>query len=76
MMILYVFNQDNEKSYTYDVIVPIMVALERSAFEALGNDFSKYNQKLRQLIFNIKVHVFIMGHLITIDTYLFSYHRS
>ncbi|RCV25682.1 hypothetical protein SETIT_5G184700v2 [Setaria italica] len=45
---------DNEKSYTHDVVVPIMVALERSAFEALGNDFLKYNQKLRQLMFNIK----------------------
>ncbi|PUZ56401.1 hypothetical protein GQ55_5G295700 [Panicum hallii var. hallii] len=45
---------DNEKSYAPDVVVPIMVALERSAYEALGNDFLKYNQKLRQLVFNIK----------------------
>jgi len=45
---------DNEKSYAPDVVVPIMVALERSAYEALGNDFLKYNQKLRQLMFNIK----------------------
>ncbi|KAL6884544.1 hypothetical protein ACP4OV_010480 [Aristida adscensionis] len=45
---------DNEKSYVLDDVVPIMVALERSAYEALGNDFGKYNQKLRQLWFNIK----------------------
>ncbi|XP_062200813.1 protein REPRESSOR OF VERNALIZATION 1 isoform X2 [Phragmites australis] len=45
---------DNEKSYALDVVVPIMVALERSAYEALGSDFGKYNQKLRQLLFNIK----------------------
>jgi hypothetical protein len=54
-MIFYLFNQDNEKSYAPDVVVQIMVALERSAYEALGNDFLKYNQKLRQLVFNIKV---------------------
>jgi len=58
-MIFYVFNQDNEKSYAPDVVVPIMVALERSAYEALGNDFLKYNQKLRQLMFNIKVCMFL-----------------
>ncbi|XP_066314376.1 protein REPRESSOR OF VERNALIZATION 1-like isoform X1 [Miscanthus floridulus] len=45
---------ENEKSYGLDVVVEIMVALERSAFEALGTDFGKYNQKLRQLLFNIK----------------------
>jgi hypothetical protein len=51
----YLFNQENEKSYGLDVVVEIMVALERSAYEALGTDFGKYNQKLRQLLFNIKV---------------------
>lgn len=32
-----------------------MASLERSTYEALGSDFQKYNQKLRQLLFNIKV---------------------
>ncbi|KAG8051762.1 hypothetical protein GUJ93_ZPchr0001g32352 [Zizania palustris] len=45
---------DNEKSYAPDVVVSIMANLERSAYEALGFDFQKYNQKLRQLLFNIK----------------------
>nr|CAB3477260.1 unnamed protein product [Digitaria exilis] len=45
---------ENEKSYPPEVVVPIMVALENSAYEALGNDYAKYNQKLRQLVFNIK----------------------
>ncbi|KAF8725495.1 hypothetical protein HU200_020022 [Digitaria exilis] len=44
---------ENEK-YPPEVVVPIMAALESSAFEALGNDYAKYNQKLRQLLFNIK----------------------
>ncbi|XP_062212360.1 protein REPRESSOR OF VERNALIZATION 1-like isoform X2 [Phragmites australis] len=47
-------SDDNEKSYVLDDVVPIMVALERSAYDALGTDFGKYNQKLRQLWFNIK----------------------
>jgi hypothetical protein len=56
MMIFFSFcNQNNEKTYVLDDVVPIIVALERSAFEALGTDFLKYNQKLRQLSFNIKV---------------------
>lgn len=55
VMIFYLLNQENEKSYPPEVVVPIMVALESSAYEALGNDYAKYNQKLRQLLFNIKV---------------------
>ncbi|KAF0920039.1 hypothetical protein E2562_032613 [Oryza meyeriana var. granulata] len=46
--------EDNEKSYAPDVVVSIMASLERSTHEALGSDFLKYNQKLRQLLFNIK----------------------
>ncbi|KAJ1257404.1 hypothetical protein BS78_K057400 [Paspalum vaginatum] len=46
--------QDTEKSYAPDLVVAIMVGLEASAYEALGGDFTKYNQKLRQLWFNIK----------------------
>ncbi|CAO2203637.1 unnamed protein product [Urochloa humidicola] len=45
---------DNEKSYTPDVVVPVVVALEISVYEALSSDFQKYNQKMRQLWFNIK----------------------
>ncbi|GJN12922.1 hypothetical protein PR202_ga31249 [Eleusine coracana subsp. coracana] len=47
-------SDNNEKKYALDDVVPIIVALERSAYEALGTDFLKYNQKLRQLSFNIK----------------------
>ncbi|XP_015688319.2 uncharacterized protein LOC102709893 isoform X2 [Oryza brachyantha] len=46
--------EDNEKSYAPDVVISIMASLERSTYEALGSDFQKYNQKLRQLLFNIK----------------------
>ncbi|GJN05091.1 hypothetical protein PR202_ga22692 [Eleusine coracana subsp. coracana] len=35
-------------------VVPIIVALERSAYEALGTDSDKYNHKLTQLWYNIK----------------------
>ncbi|XP_016441599.1 ASI1-immunoprecipitated protein 3 isoform X1 [Nicotiana tabacum] len=37
-----------------DSAVPAVVALEKAAHEALSYDFQKYNQKMRQLTFNLK----------------------
>ncbi|KAF8393729.1 hypothetical protein HHK36_019927 [Tetracentron sinense] len=34
--------------------VPTVTALEQASHEALGYDFQKYNQKMRQLVFNLK----------------------
>lgn len=34
-----------------------MTALEKGAHEALSADFQKYNQKMRQLAFNLKVYI-------------------
>ncbi|TVU23637.1 hypothetical protein EJB05_26013, partial [Eragrostis curvula] len=47
-------SDDNKKLYILDDVVPMIVSIERSAHEALGADFRKYNQKLRQLSINIK----------------------
>lgn len=38
-----------------DDAVPAITALERATHETLGLDFQKYNQKMRQLDFNLKV---------------------
>ncbi|PHT57749.1 hypothetical protein CQW23_00112 [Capsicum baccatum] len=35
-------------------VVPAVVSLEKAAHEALSSDFQKYNQKMRQLTFNLK----------------------
>jgi hypothetical protein len=35
-----------------------MASLERATYEAFPSDFQKYNQKMRKLEFNIKVHMF------------------
>ncbi|KAM3396808.1 hypothetical protein P3S68_000320 [Capsicum galapagoense] len=37
-----------------DSVVPAVVSLEIAAQEALSSDFQKYNQKMRQLTFNLK----------------------
>ncbi|XP_055821535.1 uncharacterized protein LOC129890053 isoform X2 [Solanum dulcamara] len=37
-----------------DSAVPAVVSLEKAAHEALSSDFQKYNQKMRQLTFNLK----------------------
>ncbi|KAK4338419.1 hypothetical protein RND71_042906 [Anisodus tanguticus] len=37
-----------------DSAVPAVVSLEKAAHEALSSDFQKYNQKMRQLSFNLK----------------------
>ncbi|TVT97598.1 hypothetical protein EJB05_57137, partial [Eragrostis curvula] len=47
-------SHDNEKLYILDDVIPMIVSIERSAHEALGTDFKKYNQKMRHLSINIK----------------------
>ncbi|KAM3321755.1 hypothetical protein P3S67_002906 [Capsicum chacoense] len=37
-----------------DSVVPAVVSLEKAAHEVLSSDFQKYNQKMRQLTFNLK----------------------
>ncbi|KAL0297648.1 UNVERIFIED_CONTAM: hypothetical protein Sradi_6816900 [Sesamum radiatum] len=37
-----------------DAAVPAIAALEKAAHDALSADFQKYNQKMRQLAFNLK----------------------
>ncbi|KAF3643923.1 hypothetical protein FXO37_21710 [Capsicum annuum] len=37
-----------------DSVVPAVVSLEKAAHETLSSDFQKYNQKMRQLTFNLK----------------------
>lgn len=44
-----------------DSAVPAVVSLEKAAHEALSSDFQKYNQKMRQLTFNLKVSTFYKG---------------
>ncbi|XP_065858271.1 ASI1-immunoprecipitated protein 3 [Euphorbia lathyris] len=37
-----------------DAVVPAISALEKASHETLSSDFQKYNQKMRQLLFNLK----------------------
>lgn len=38
-----------------DAAVPAVTALEQASQDAFSSDFQKYNQKMRQLVFNLKV---------------------
>jgi len=40
-----------------DTAVAAITALEKASHETLGSDFQKYNQKMRQLDFNLKVAI-------------------
>lgn len=40
-----------------DDAVSAVTALERASHDALSSDSQKYNQKLRQLVFNLKVRL-------------------
>ncbi|XVF52899.1 hypothetical protein PTKIN_Ptkin05aG0055400 [Pterospermum kingtungense] len=43
------------KSFLWpDAAVPAVTALEKASHDTLSSDFQKYNQKLRQLLFNLK----------------------
>ncbi|KAG0454128.1 hypothetical protein HPP92_025432 [Vanilla planifolia] len=44
----------SEKVYWPDAAVSAITALEKASHELLGSDFQKYNQKLRQLAYNLK----------------------
>ena len=49
------------KSFPWpDAAVPAVTALEKASHEALSSDYQKYNQKLRQLVFNLKVEGFCL----------------
>ncbi|KAF7828273.1 transcriptional regulator ATRX-like protein isoform X2 [Senna tora] len=48
-------DQKSSKSFIWpDDVVPAIVALEKASHDTLSSDFQKYNQKLRQLVFNLK----------------------
>lgn len=51
---LFVRQVDNQLKWP-DSAVSAVTALEKASHEALSTDFTKYNQKLRQLCFNLKV---------------------
>ncbi|GFZ01407.1 bromo-adjacent homology (BAH) domain-containing protein [Actinidia rufa] len=46
----------DDKTFVWpDAAVPAITALEKASHDALSSDFQKYNQKMRQLLFNLKV---------------------
>ncbi|XP_038971586.1 uncharacterized protein LOC103714040 [Phoenix dactylifera] len=47
-----------------DDAVPAITALERATHETLASDFQKYNQKMRQLDFNLKNNVMLARRLL------------
>ncbi|CAA7399642.1 unnamed protein product [Spirodela intermedia] len=47
-----------------DVAVSAITVLERTVHEALGSDFQKYNQKMRQLDFNLKNNALLARRLL------------
>ena len=50
------FNLQNSKSFVWpDVALPVVVALEKALYHMFSSDYQKYKQKLRQLVFNLKV---------------------
>nr|CAD1834831.1 unnamed protein product [Ananas comosus var. bracteatus] len=57
-------SNDGEKNYWPDVAVQAITALERATHEALGSDFQKYNQKMRQLDFNLKNNAMLARRLL------------
>ncbi|XP_019156290.1 PREDICTED: uncharacterized protein LOC109153023 isoform X2 [Ipomoea nil] len=47
-----------------DSAVPAVVSLERAVHDALSSDFQKYNQKMRQLLFNLKNNALLARRLL------------
>lgn len=47
-----------------DAAVPAVSALEKVSHEALSSDFTKYNQKMRQLSFNVKSNALLAQRLL------------
>ncbi|TXG50517.1 hypothetical protein EZV62_023041 [Acer yangbiense] len=53
------------KSFIWpDAAVPAVIALENASQEAFNADFQKYNQKLRQLVFNLKNNALLARRLL------------
>ncbi|KAI9401302.1 hypothetical protein POPTR_001G104300v4 [Populus trichocarpa] len=53
------------KSFPWpEAAVPAVSALEKASHDALSSDFQKYNQKLRQLVFNLKNNAFLARRLL------------
>ncbi|KAL3499342.1 hypothetical protein ACH5RR_038435 [Cinchona calisaya] len=58
-------NLNGDSSFHWpDSVVPAVVALEKASYEALSSDFMKYNQKMRQLSFNLKDNVVLVRRLL------------
>ncbi|XP_072990436.1 protein REPRESSOR OF VERNALIZATION 1 [Typha latifolia] len=57
-------SDDGDENYWPDVAVTAITALERATHEALGSDFQKYNQKMRQLDFNLKNNAILSRRLL------------
>lgn len=55
MILLFVGLQSCKPFLWPDAAVPAITALEKVSNDALSADFQKYNQKMRQLVFNLKV---------------------
>ncbi|GFZ16466.1 bromo-adjacent homology (BAH) domain-containing protein [Actinidia rufa] len=47
-----------------DAAVPAITALEKASHDALSSDFQKYNQKMRQLLFNLKNNALLARRLL------------
>lgn len=47
-----------------DAAVPVITALEQASHDALSSDFQKYNQKMRQLAFNLKSNAVLARRLL------------
>ena len=45
-----------------DDAVRAVAALEQASHESLSSDYQKYNQKMRQLCFNLKVNMIYQDH--------------
>ncbi|CAJ1937432.1 unnamed protein product [Sphenostylis stenocarpa] len=57
--------QEISKSFVWpDVAVPAVVALEKASHDTFSSDYQKYNQKLRQLVFNLKNNAILARRLL------------
>lgn len=57
--------QKSSNSFIWpDAVVSAVVALEKASYGALSSDSTKYNQKLRQLAFNLQKNAVLARHLL------------
>ncbi|ONK71944.1 uncharacterized protein A4U43_C04F14010 [Asparagus officinalis] len=47
-----------------DAVIPLITELEKVVYEALGMEFQKYNQKMRQLDYNLKTNPLLSRRLL------------